>query len=361
MKKRCTWQLLTHHRGQASLEYLMLLGLFFIVLSSVTYLSSQQINEYVIDNEVEDGVKTIARTVDMVGALGPGTEKVIQYKAPRNAKERYTAQKEIVFINSDDGESSIHYPTKPYVFGLLETGPGLKYMVLKTQDNGYVSISPLSFPDLYDGLIAYYNFEVSENGNYKSMVDDLSQARSQGGVVCGGEQGYIGGGCNFSSSESSQLYVDAQNMTYNTSFTISFWVYPNEFVPSDTWAVMVRHSTTFNNGFFFRYNNVDPNIRFQVHNNVGAGVTSSNIPANEWMHFVGAYDGSRVYLYENGALRGSSPTSFSSILYLNNNLYIGGRGTGDFFNGRIDEVMIWNRSLSLEEIERLHDLGRDFQ
>ncbi|GEM_PF-4476120 len=82
------------------------------------------------------------------------------------------------------------------------------------------------------------------------------------------------------------------------------------------------------------------------------------IPINSWFQMVGRYNGSSVALFINGTQQASSSCSFSAINSStwqdSEPTFIGARSSNgipiQFFNGTIDEVMIFNRSLSAEQI-----------
>jgi len=82
-------------------------------------------------------------------------------------------------------------------------------------------------------------------------------------------------------------------------------------------------------------------------------------PANtvNWVNLIGVYNGTIVSLYVNGILEGT-PASLIGKTYIYSNpslqvLNIGGRGGG--WNGTIDDVMIFNRSLSSDEILSIYN------
>jgi hypothetical protein len=84
---------------------------------------------------------------------------------------------------------------------------------------------------------------------------------------------------------------------------------------------------------------------------------SSSINDGNWHHLAATYNGSIMKIYIDGTLRGTN-TSFSGNLPTNNDLVFIGKhydlsNSSDYFNGTIDEVMIFNRSLSAEQISAL--------
>ena len=96
-------------------------------------------------------------------------------------------------------------------------------------------------------------------------------------------------------------------------------------------------------------------IRFLTGNNwAGSILTSSqSINPNAWYHIVAAYNGFQKFVYINGQVDPSSVLT-SGSLGTNVNLVTFGVEPStvwhDWYKGKIDEVSIWNRALSAEEI-----------
>ena len=92
--------------------------------------------------------------------------------------------------------------------------------------------------------------------------------------------------------------------------------------------------------------------------NSGAGCITYDTN-NEWTHAVIVYSGgNKLDLYVNGVLEvnGGSTNFDTSQGYLS----FGNNGeSGEYFNGKIDEVMIFNRALSAEEVKNLYDIQKD--
>jgi hypothetical protein len=75
------------------------------------------------------------------------------------------------------------------------------------------------------------------------------------------------------------------------------------------------------------------------------------LPLNTWTHIATTYDGANQRFYVNGVLVGTTPGS-GAINVANGAIRIGGNNssTGEFFQGLIDEVRVYNRALSASEI-----------
>jgi len=79
-------------------------------------------------------------------------------------------------------------------------------------------------------------------------------------------------------------------------------------------------------------------------------ICGGSLTLGNWHHIVGTYDGSQFSLYVDGELVAS--TSRSGPIATNNSaVTMGNRGTLDRpFDGDLDEVRIWNRALTAQEI-----------
>ena len=88
----------------------------------------------------------------------------------------------------------------------------------------------------------------------------------------------------------------------------------------------------------------------------------TTLPAHQWIHAVGAFDGKKITVYFNGRLDGTNvikapytPSSYP--------LRIGHAAfsldTHRKFDGKIDDVMIWKRTLSEREIRAVYEDQKD--
>lgn len=88
---------------------------------------------------------------------------------------------------------------------------------------------------------------------------------------------------------------------------------------------------------------------------------SDPLAVDEWSHIATTYDGTTLKIFTNGVETGS--VNIGSINSIGRDLIIGARhrsgAINDHFIGDIDELSIWNRALSLEEIRLLRHLTLD--
>lgn len=86
----------------------------------------------------------------------------------------------------------------------------------------------------------------------------------------------------------------------------------------------------------------------------GNSLDAFNTSALTWKHIVIVSDGSRVKVYENAHKR----LDFSGTTNHSNQLVIGdSRYNGRYFKGKIDNVRVYNRAITNEEVRALFELG----
>jgi parallel beta-helix repeat protein len=154
----------------------------------------------------------------------------------------------------------------------------------------------------------------------------------------------------------------------NSSLTIMAWIYPKKFGGGggDERAIVSKWGAGTSEWLFRLTNSSTPQLQFYITNLTSTAkqrsTSNANMQLNEWAHVVVVYnrDAEQVYFYKNGvdlAISGGNQLDAtrdgSSIIRIGAQ----GGGTGDYFNGTIDEVRIWNRVLSDEEINASYNSG----
>lgn len=80
-------------------------------------------------------------------------------------------------------------------------------------------------------------------------------------------------------------------------------------------------------------------------------ISASGVPLDTWFNIVGVYTGTTALLYINGVLR-AGPTTLSWNTTANNPR-IGSQVTStEYWNGRIGQIGVYNRALTIEEIRQ---------
>jgi hypothetical protein len=150
-------------------------------------------------------------------------------------------------------------------------------------------------------------------------------------------------------------YVDCGNnatLDITGSITIEAWVKNTN--PSLTQAQVIVSKDYVSGSTYKGYLLYINNGKFCMAVSDGSSRTllQTSFNSTDWSHLVGAYDGEQIYLYINGVMV-QSEEAVSSIQFAPFNLKIGVRAyaSGQYFNGIMAEVRIWNISRSESEIQ----------
>jgi hypothetical protein len=216
---------------------------------------------------------------------------------------------------------------------------------------------------LKNGLVAYYPF----NGNANDESGNGNNGAVNGATLSADRFGIANKAYSFDGVSS---FIDLSNNNLNnqgnSSRTVACWINPtsnsNPCMNFFSSGNGVTGSTSSNNGktFNLRLNIVSSSLTYNL-GFMGYGVTGydydplngTSIPINEWTHVAVTFSENTITLYVNGIKGGSGIVSLNTT---GNSNYIGRSNHTDaynYFNGNIDEVRLYNRSLTQEEISYL--------
>jgi len=213
----------------------------------------------------------------------------------------------------------------------------------------YSNTAPVTTPapPVSTGLVAAYGFDEGA-GASSADATGLGHTLAVGGAAwtTGGKNGSA---LSFNGTSARATVADANDLDLTGAMTLEAWVYPN--AVSSGWRTILHKET--DRFYLFASSSVSGPA-------TGGTFGSSNVnafggaglAAVTWTHLAGTYDGTTVKVYVNGVLAGSAPAS-GSIGVSGSPLSIGGTAAyGEYFNGRIDDVRIYNRALSAAEIQQ---------
>ena len=142
---------------------------------------------------------------------------------------------------------------------------------------------------------------------------------------------------------------DANTLDLTTGMTLSAWVRPTALGDWRTVAMKSRPGGLA----YALYAHTDTNRPagvIQTASEQDARGGASQLPLNAWTHLATTYDGANVRLYLNGALAATRAAT-GSITVSTGALQIGGNSVwSEWFKGLIDEVRVYSRALSADEI-----------
>ena len=211
-------------------------------------------------------------------------------------------------------------------------------------------------------LKAYWKYDklgnkTDSSGNGNNIVNFI------GGLINNETAGRFGGGLQTNGGGNYTTVADSATLDILNNLTMSIWFKPITTINSSNTNIRlaVKISAYY---FLFDISTVGTctsagNLGWLVKKsstNYCAGSTTTTWNAGQWYHAVGVVDGTnnKLLIYVNGRLERN--TSFTGPIDNGGTLTIPASDTGKHFNGIIDDVAIWNRSLSATEVANLYSL-----
>ncbi|MCK4348653.1 MAG: LamG domain-containing protein, partial [Thermoplasmatales archaeon] len=160
--------------------------------------------------------------------------------------------------------------------------------------------------------------------------------------------GKIGSALDFDGIDDYVEVPDSASLDITEEITIEAWVKPD--------SVSGYHAILDKAGSYIFLTHNDE-LFFYLHNPDGFKKSSGlNLETGVWQHVAITFDRNNLRFYKNGT--SYTPTEWPhSISSSNNAVRIGTDNWNEFFNGIIDEVKIYNRALSAEEIMAHYEEG----
>ena len=115
------------------------------------------------------------------------------------------------------------------------------------------------------------------------------------------------------------------------------------------------HATTAAGNFIWIYQAGSTSMNFGTNKQQSAWIwASSSTTTNVWTHIVLVYNAGAMSLYKDNILVASATFTHTNVTSTTLPLYVGRGVSGNYFNGKIDDIGIWNRCLSACEINDLY-------
>ncbi|MBI4017103.1 MAG: S8 family serine peptidase, partial [Candidatus Aenigmarchaeota archaeon] len=174
--------------------------------------------------------------------------------------------------------------------------------------------------------------------------------------------GIVGGAYEFDGSDDFIDFGNAGNLNLSARMTIEAWVNVKN-LSGGANMIVSKWNGAGNQRQFVLYKDGNKKFAFDV-SSTGTTISADRVSlttatTGTLFHVVGVYDGptSTLDIYvngvkDNGALTGTVP---SGLFNSTANVRVGSEIGGFFFNGTIDEVKIYNRTLSAEQILAIYN------
>jgi hypothetical protein len=227
---------------------------------------------------------------------------------------------------------------------------------VRAYDRALTAAEVASAAHLGDGLVARFALDETA-GTASADVVGGHTAVSTGTVTRG--VGYAGGGVVLDGATGS-LATAAPLVRTDQSFSVSAWA---KLTSTATFATVLSQDGGQASGFYLQYSAQDDRWAFaqvatDVANAPATRALSAHAPqAGAWTHVVGVFDATagQLRIYVNGALAGTA--AHTGAWHATGGTQIGrGRWNGaatDFFPGSIDDVRVYSRALSDDDVRTL--------
>lgn len=223
--------------------------------------------------------------------------------------------------------------------------------------------TPTPTPDpAFNNLAAYWKMNETSGNTVADSIASNNGTANGTTIV----SGVLGQARNFDGYDDAVVVPHSSSLEGMSRLTISAWIKPSTIqyigyiITKATIGAVIEPK---NNPYSIsrRASEIDALIG---NGTTFRGVTGrTRLSADRLYHLVMTYDGTTLKLYVNGAEDASTPANIGALTSSAERLYMGKSasafyGAGIYpFGGIIDEVGIWNRALTREEISRLYNGG----
>jgi hypothetical protein len=200
------------------------------------------------------------------------------------------------------------------------------------------------------GLLGYYPF----NGTPNDVSSNAANLTNNGAVLTTDRFGTANAAYSFN-GVNQNLINNTPNFTFNpaSSFTYSFWY--NRNVTSVN-GVLMMNATNAAGNFIWIFQAGATNSQFGTNKQQSAWIWAPTASTTSvWTHIVCVYNAGTMTLYKNNVQVATATFTHTNVTSANMPLYIGRGVGGDFYNGKMDDVGIWNRALTTCEINDLYN------
>jgi hypothetical protein len=201
-------------------------------------------------------------------------------------------------------------------------------------------------------LVGYWKFDETSGSTAYDSSGNGNNGNVNGSTWTTGRVG------NALSFDGSNDYVEVQNspsLNSTQEITVMTWINASS-QQTYAWPRIACKMFWLNSGWCFLVKNDSRVLRWEIYTpNQRVVNGTTNILDNQWHHVAGTYDKNNLTIYVDGIFE-ANLTENADMINNNINLTIGSSGS-QWFKGSIDEVKIYNRALSAEEIRNEYQFG----
>ncbi len=205
-----------------------------------------------------------------------------------------------------------------------------------------------------DGLVGYWPF----NGNANDESGNGNNGTVNGATLTTDRCGNISSAYFLDGINDYIEVIDNNSLAINGDISISVWINLSSIGP---YRIVDKTTVNLADAYMIDLSSLPNNHRLRMivaNSELGNLSNQFGLSINQNFNLVVTYDQNEIKFYVNGILN-SSVTRTGLSIENNNNLLFGGNSllNGNWFHGVIDDIGIWNRSLSSLEITNLYNLN----
>ena len=220
--------------------------------------------------------------------------------------------------------------------------------------------------DISSGLVAHWKFDEGTGTTAGDSVGSNNGTLTNGPTWTAGKVG--SGSLNFDGSDDRVTAPDSNSLSNVSAITVAVWVYPHQWKANSFEPIINKGSNGAVADREWRLRNSAGMLAWHISNDgqdpgsASLEFPSSQIPPNVWTHVVATYDDNnndQLAVYINGSLYKTATGEPGGIYNGSAALGVGGyyNTTADSFDGVVDDVRIYNRALSVNDIAALYAQG----
>jgi hypothetical protein len=353
-------------KAQVSMEFILATG-FMMLLLLIVILMTNSLREDVSNYENTMALKApcdyISGMINNVYAMGSGTRVTdsLEYNITILGKTR-----QVLVWKKIDRKNLTFYcsfvpfnVTNAYVTGF--TIPDHTNFTIENID-GNIEIRDAA---LDNGVEAWFRMDSNDSmGN----ITDSTESGFNGiikDILCGpAVTGHNGNACNFVQNHDQYINLTNATVPYSKEITVSAWIKHNSLVSSATVVCKSYDYANFGDGWCMDFGGSgNEHLRFSVFKSNYEYTCESvnNLASNRWYMVTATVNASHINVYADGNLNKSCQFGVGDLPPNTLDIIIGSKKetatTGYIkpFDGIIDDVRIYGRSLYPYEVKRLYD------
>ncbi|RJP63216.1 MAG: T9SS C-terminal target domain-containing protein [Ignavibacteriales bacterium] len=219
------------------------------------------------------------------------------------------------------------------------------------ENSSYV-VHHFGFPP---NLIAYYSMDEART----DTLFDFSPNKNNGTIMSSSPwAGYSGNALGFNGVDNYVQFSSSPSFDITSGkVTVSVWTKLN-YLPTEMTMSYGPLFDSQGDQYVIYADKGNKELRFKAATTGGAarpGIAQADLITGKWINVVGVYDGANAQIYMNGVLKGTLPLTGTvltgQVAMLGKS---GTTGTISYLNGQLDNVAIFDRALSTEEISQLY-------